>query len=149
MILDTIGNLSRYYPVHRLFPIVSEFVFSRYPGGLECGHITLGCGIKASINEYTTILPDTGQLESHMKYIDLQLVLAGKEMAGYCNRDTCTETGPYNEEKDVSFHCGPVDFFILAPDRFALFFPHDAHIPGLAVDGTTGPVRKLVIKIPV
>ena len=36
---------------------------------------------------------------------------------------------------------------LVAAGTFAIFFPHDAHMPGLCVDGAPVDVKKIVMKV--
>jgi YhcH/YjgK/YiaL family protein len=54
---------------------------------------------------------------------------------------------PYSEEKDIAFYTAPDgERMIATPDNFFIFFPDDAHMPGMKVD-QNAPVRKVVLKV--
>jgi hypothetical protein len=56
---------------------------------------------------------------------------------------------PYNEANDIMFmSVNKIINHGAAPDRFFIFFPDDAHRPGLK-DGENSPVRKVVVKVKV
>jgi len=56
---------------------------------------------------------------------------------------------PYDGTKDIEFLTVTGGENRLAdPDRFFIFFPEDAHRPGLK-DGENSPVRKVVVKVKV
>lgn len=149
MILDSLSNLRLYRTVHPLLPVVSEFIFGHDCGELEPGKISLGHGITVGTNEYFTTAPESCRLECHRKFVDLQLVLSGVEEIGYACSGNCSPLTPYDREKDVEFFTGIMNRITLQPGLFALFFPQDAHMPGL-VSGAAGcSVRKMVAKIPV
>ena len=49
----------------------------------------------------------------------------------------------YNAEKDITFYEGlATDYLTVKPGMFAIFFPEDAHAPGVTPDG----VRKVDCK---
>ena len=55
----------------------------------------------------------------------------------------------YSPEKDVMFFD---DFekaskLVLSDGEYGIFFPWDAHKPGLCLDGVTGEVKKIVVKV--
>ena len=60
------------------------------------------------------------------------------------------ETIPYNEASDAAWYadCPGIDT-VIGDGYFLLVFPEDAHEPGLAPGGVPGPVKKVVIKVPV
>ena len=89
---------------------------------------------------------DKTRFESHRKYIDLQYVIKGKEKIGVASVAGANVTVPYSEPNDIAHYTAEGKYFIAAPGTFFLFFPVNAHRPGIKVDGYE-PVKKLVIKI--
>jgi len=148
MILDTLEKFSLYLPVHPLFPLVSEFMTAHQPASLETGRTVIGRGITLSIDEYLTKPAEEKRAEFHVKYIDIQIVLSGIERAGIGARGTASVIEPYDPLKDVGFSDGALDFVMLTPAKFIVFFPHDLHKPGVLLDEPV-PVKKAVFKIPV
>ncbi len=149
MIHAALTDLARYYPVHRLLPLAGEFIFSHDCTGFSPGTTSLGNTITMIINAYTTEPEEKRRLECHRCNIDLQIVLSGSEQFGYTSRKMCESVSPYDTEKDVEFLRGPFQRITVQKGEFCLLFPHDAHMPGLASEGTAGMVKKMVLKIPV
>ena len=59
---------------------------------------------------------------------------------------TLSPLDDYDEERDIQFFAGTGDLFKIE-GMFAVFFPHDAHMPSLAVQGAGEQVvKKMVIK---
>ncbi|MBN2545091.1 MAG: YhcH/YjgK/YiaL family protein [Spirochaetes bacterium] len=90
------------------------------------------------------------KLESHMKYIDIQIGLEGREIIKWQNAYKLKPNTVYNKENDIIFYDNPDIIFnstILHSGIFAVFFPQDAHIPGIMVNDKPEPVKKAVIKI--
>jgi YhcH/YjgK/YiaL family protein len=83
--------------------------------------------------------------ETHRKFIDVQLVGAGSEMIGVEEAGKTKLTRPYDEAKDIANHEAKGKYYIAKPGTFFIFFPADAHRPGIKVD--EGQVRKIVVKI--
>ena len=149
MILDDLSNLVRYSCLHRLFPVVSDFLFSHDVSGFEPGTVSIGNGISLITSTYST---DTGidrYLECHRKFIDLQMALDGSEEIGFAPSCFCRTQRSYDDQKDLELVQGSMDRITLRKSLFVLFFPGDAHLPGLAPGGVGGNIRKLVVKIPV
>ena len=100
------------------------------------------------LQHYTTKPIDQGRFESHRKYIDIQILLAGQELLGYSPTTGLEVVEPYSEEKDIMFY--RVGTIIaqtkLEPGLFCLLFPHDAHLPSCHVT-CPAPVHKIVFKI--
>jgi YhcH/YjgK/YiaL family protein len=115
---------------------------------LEIGRIEIGNGIKVITDEYDTKGSENGFLECHKKYIDIQIVVSGVEEIGYCNRLLCDVREDYNEQTDVEKLSGEMAFFTLRNNGFAVFFPQDAHMPGLKSKGHMNRTKKIVFKVP-
>jgi YhcH/YjgK/YiaL family protein len=88
-------------------------------------------------------------LESHIKYIDVQAVMAGEEIQEVVDITRMTVDAPYNPERDLIKYHDFRDTSLLSAREglVAVFFPVDGHI-----SRATGPaelVRKTVVKVPV
>ncbi len=109
-----------------------------------------GNNLYAPVSEYMTKNEEDARYEAHRKYIDIQYIISGKELMGVAPISQKKETlEPYDSEKDIEFLTvtGGENHLAL-PDRFFIFFPEDAHRPGLK-DGENSPVRKIVVKVKV
>ena len=106
--------------------------------------------IYALPSEYMTKNEEEARYEDHQRYIDLQYVVSGKELIGIAPVSTRIETlQPYDTARDISFlSVSKIVNYKADSTRFFLFFPDDAHRPGLR-DGESIPVRKVVLKIKV
>ncbi len=109
-----------------------------------------GDNLYAPVSEYLTKNEEDARYEVHQKYIDIQYVESGKEFIGIAplsQRKDVLE--PYDGTKDIEFLTVTGGENRLAtPERFFIFFPEDAHRPGLK-DGENSPVRKIVVKVKV
>ncbi len=107
-----------------------------------------GDNLYATISEYTTKNEETTDFEAHRKYIDIQYVISGKEIMNIAPLSTIIKViTPYDATKDIEFvTVGKKVNYTASQDNFFIFFPDDAHRPGLKV-GTNAPVRKVVIKL--
>lgn len=88
------------------------------------------------------------KLENHNNYLDLQLVIKGKEGFGYVDlsREGLVETAPYDKIKDKTNYKGPLDgTIILHDEQFALVWPNDVHMPLIKVNDEI--IEKAVFKI--
>lgn len=107
-----------------------------------------GDNVYASVQTYET--KTAANYESHRKYIDIQYIISGKEKIGVtdiCNCTTCIE---YDIERDLEFYninCNE-EYIELTEETFAIFYPHDAHKPSIAIDTPT-TVKKIVVKVAV
>ena len=148
MIYDELSNLKKYSTIHPLFNSVISFVESKNLENLENGTIELGRNVIAIVNEYETGYVEDKFIECHRKFIDIQLVVSGVEKIGFCNRKYCTISEEYSEENDFEKVEGKLDFVTVHSSEFAIFYPIDAHMPGV-VNEEKGLVKKIVFKIPV
>jgi YhcH/YjgK/YiaL family protein len=107
-----------------------------------------GDNLYAPVSEYLTKNEEDARYEAHQKYIDVQYVVSGKELIGVApisNKKDILE--PYDVIKDIEyFTVSQGENRLALPDRFFIFFPEDAHRPGLK-DGENSPVRKVVVKV--
>jgi YhcH/YjgK/YiaL family protein len=98
----------------------------------------------------TKELEDT-RWEAHVKYIDIQYVVHGKEKIGVAPLSKAVAIEPFNTEKDIGFYEIPepdCKYYLAEPGTFFVFFPQDAHRPGIKTKETNAD-KKIVIKIKV
>ena len=141
----------RYATLHPLFP--AAFAWLARPGKLELpdGRQDLdGDRLFALIQSGTTRDPDPARFESHRRYIDIQVVLAGGEVMEWVPVDNLAEAVAYDEAKDIRFHVAPsrpAARVALVAGEFAVFFPEDAHKPCCHLGTAPVAFRKIVIKV--
>jgi len=149
MIVDVLSNLNNYSNLSRHLKAVSKCFSTIEPSTLTNGKHDIGSsGVYALVNEYFTRPASECCIECHKKYFDIQIVAAGQERIGYSPRSLCTTAGEYDPEKDFQKLDGPLDWITLRPGLFALFFPHDGHMPGVRCSEAAELVRKIVVKVP-
>lgn len=109
-----------------------------------------GDNLYAPVSEYMSKNEADARYEAHQKYIDIQYVASGSELIGISpmsKQDTVLQ--PYDAVKDVMFlTVKEGKNFKATPETFFIFFPDDAHRPGLK-DGENALVRKVVVKLKV
>jgi YhcH/YjgK/YiaL family protein len=88
---------------------------------------------------------DAAKMETHNKYIDIQMPLTTTETMGWkATKELKKITQPYNEEKDITFFADtPTTYIQVQPGEFAIFFPEDGHAPGIA----EGNFKKVIVKV--
>ena len=147
MIIDTIANAHKYFPVHPLFAKAFEFINATDLANEPDGKADVSEGLKAIFSNKPGVAAEASvaKFECHNNNIDIQLCIKGEETIGWKPREKCvTENGGYNAEKDVQLYNEQPDmFFNLTDGQFAIFFPEDVHAPMIG-DGT---IKKLVIKV--
>lgn len=88
--------------------------------------------------------------EYHEKYIDVQIVLVGKEGMAVSTLPPYTKVLDNKlVENDIAFIETPKEetLLILHPNDFIVFLPNEVHKPLCAVDNKIETVRKVVVKI--
>jgi YhcH/YjgK/YiaL family protein len=90
------------------------------------------------------------KFETHNNYVDVQLLLDGKERIYVAPRADLTENAPYSQERDITFYKDEVDgadYVTLDGTNFVLLYPHEAHAPQVSLPVGTDIVKKAVAKI--
>jgi biofilm protein TabA len=100
----------------------------------------------ALLSDYTTRAPEESFWEAHRRHVDVQYVHSGCERIGYGDLAAFV-TDPYDDDRDLTVARGGSSRFVeLAAGRFAILFPHEAHMPGLIAHAPE-TVRKIVMKV--
>lgn len=144
MIIDKLENIGMYASVNPLFAQAIEFLKSTDLNAHEFGKVVLKEG-ELFVN-FAAARPktkDDAKIETHNNFIDIQIPLTGTELMGYMPRTDLAEA-EYNAEKDVTFYPGhATDYLTVKPGMFAIFFPEDAHAPGV----TEVELKKVIVKV--
>ena len=149
MVIDTLDNCGRYERLHPGFK--AAFAFLKRPGieATPDGRLDLdGPRLFALTQTYETNPLREGRLEAHRKYIDIQFIVSGEEHIGYSPLADQAAVKPFDTENDIGFFDGEACFTLLRKGQFAIFFPHDAHLPGRCTE-KPAQVKKIVLKIAV
>jgi biofilm protein TabA len=108
-----------------------------------------GENVFVSVTESPTKAFIASRFEAHRKYIDLQYVIKGKEKMGVAPIKNSKLTEDFDSGKDIGFYITEPQvtrYYVAKPGTFFLFFPSDAHCPGIRVNGFESDT-KLVVKI--
>ncbi|HVU17101.1 MAG TPA: YhcH/YjgK/YiaL family protein [Candidatus Didemnitutus sp.] len=99
---------------------------------------------------YLTRARSETYFESHLRNIDVQLVLEGTETMGVEDISRLKVSMPYDSEAEIIKYFEPAteSRLVIKAGDAAVFFPCDGHMPTLHF-GPQALVRKSVIKIPV
>ena len=128
-------------------------IASRRIAGLAAGvteRIELSGGSFALDQVYVPRLRPDGFFESHRKYIDVQVIVAGEELMEVQDISRLVVSEPYLAERDLIKYADSADTAVLKmrAGDVAIFFPEDGHMPSLRWR-TADLVRKTVVKVPV
>ena len=151
MIADSIQN-SSLYPFGPAWKAAFDFLKTLTPETETGKQLIQGDRLYAGIDSYSTKSRNEAKLETHRKYVDIQVLLSGTEVIELFPKKGLTVSEPYNPEKDAEFYQHPAEpqmRVTLKPGQFLVFFPEDAHMPCLTAGSTPQPVKKVVVKMAV
>ena len=117
----------------------------------EWKKVELAGGLFAVEQVYETKPRADGFFESHRKYIDVQVIIAGEERMEVIDAAHITVREPYSADRDVILYHDVTDAseLRLRAGEAAIFFPVDVHMPSLRLHASAVLVRKTVVKVPV
>ena len=148
MILDHIDQSVRYVCLHPLFARAFDFLRKVDLASLKSGRNEIdGDKMFVMFDQKPGKGRKGARLESHRKYIDIQLTMSGGEEIGWRRKPACEKiTEPFKPDNDIQFYGDePATWLAVPPKHFAIFWPEDAHAP-LAGEGE---LQKLIVKIAV
>lgn len=148
MILDSLNNTEKVERLHPLFKKAFDYIKETDFSKVEDGKYELdGSRLFVSVVSLTGKDKNDAAIETHKKYIDIQLPLLGVEKIGW--KPGCElqeESIPYDEAKDIAFYVDrPTAYTKIYPGQFAVYFPKDGHAPGIG----EGNIRKVIVKVQV
>lgn len=144
MVIDRLENLEKYASLNPLFEKAIEYLKATDLNAQELGKVKLqGNDLVVNFSQTKPKTKEEAKLETHNQFIDIQIPLSGVEVMGYTAREDLPES-EYDADKDISFYAGLAESYIpVKPGMFAIFFPQDAHAPGISPDG----VKKVIVKV--
>ena len=150
MIVDTLDNAALFYGLGDRIALALQFLQENDCTKLPAKKIPVqGDEVYALVQDYTTRPREQGVWEAHRKYIDVQYVADGVEQMGYANIKSLAVKKSYDEGDDYELYDGAGSLVTVPAGSFAIFFPEDGHIPGVAMDDKPAAVRKVVVKVAV
>jgi len=148
MILDVLENAHRYLVMKKGFAKAIEFLLRPDLKELPVGTYEIDREfVYAMVSKDFGLKKEDALLETHEKFIDIQLVLAGTDDIGWKPKSLCKQpAGEYDQESDLQFFADkPNTWLSIESGEFAIFFPEDAHMPLIS----SGQIHKIVVKISV
>ncbi len=168
MILDSLANASRYAALGPRIARALEFLAKPETARLEPKQPgsqnslvkpVVGDDVFALVQRYKPKLRREAFWEAHRNYIDVQCMFEGAEMMGWAPLETMGVKQAYDADRDYAV-LEPIQgqnddrpdaaerFFTVRRGMFAIFFPTDAHMPGVSPDdGLAAEVKKIVVKV--
>ncbi len=146
MILDVLENAQRYVILNKGFKKAIEFLLRHDLKELPVGKYEIEAErVYAMVSKGFGRKKEDAMLETHEKYIDIQLVLTGTDKMGWKPKPLCKKpSGGYDQKADVQFFADKPDVWLPTKSgAFAIFFPEDAHMPLIS----SGQLHKVVVKV--
>ena len=150
MITNNLSRLDRYDYHNKRFQSAFDFLRNSDLLSLTPGtEISVGDGVLAKIQEYTTDPEETRKFETHRDYFDIQFVVRGEEFVGIVPAGLIPD-GEYDEATDIQYYRNPPRHggAVLRDGDFVIVPPEDAHRPNCQANGPC-VVRKIVVKVKV
>ncbi|MCQ2387280.1 MAG: YhcH/YjgK/YiaL family protein [Clostridia bacterium] len=143
MIYDKMENLAKYAKLNKGFSDVLKFIAKNDLLALPLGKKKISSRVNYNRQEYIGKEIKDDKYESHIKYIDIQIVLKNKEKVFYSlDKSKFTE----GNEKDCGFTSSKnANELILDNKSFMIFFPYELHKPGLKINDKK--VQKIIFKV--
>ena len=148
MIHDLLENSANYECLHPRFKQAFDFLKTVDLSKLPLGVVELdGKNLFFNLQEVEGKTIKTARMETHDRYIDIQIPISGTELMGWTARKNLKQmTEKYDAEKDITFYADEAAYTIKAqPSEFVIFFPEDGHQPGIG----DGKWKKIVFKVKV
>jgi YhcH/YjgK/YiaL family protein len=150
MVVDRIENAKLYHGLGARIATALEFIAGVSAEGFEEKTVEIDArNVYAMLQAYETEGEAGRAYEAHRKYIDVQYVVDGRETFRVTDVGSLTPQIDYDPERDFTlYELAPGSDLRLGPGDFAVFFPHDAHVPKLMTDAPSA-VKKVVVKVAV
>ncbi|MCC8171052.1 MAG: YhcH/YjgK/YiaL family protein [Parabacteroides sp.] len=146
MILDSLNNTAAYESLHPLFKQAFDFLKATDFLKLEADKTVLIEGkLTVNVANICGKPKNEAAIETHKKYIDIQMPVIGVEKIGWKAGSELNEISvPYNEANDITFYVDrPTAYTKIYPGQFAVYFPEDGHTPGIG----EGAIKKVIVKV--
>lgn len=149
MIITKIEDLKKYENVNENFKTVVENTEKYSDKSLEKGKYVINEKVFAVVNSYDSAEPKPDFFENHRKYIDIQYVVSGSERIFTADAGKLTCSKEYDSENDFELFKTPDEYSVLtvSPGDVAVFFPGEAHLPGVAKTSGAEKICKVIFKV--
>lgn len=148
MIQDLLIHSHRSENLHPYFFQAFQWLKAFNPNTPDGKYEIVGQDCVAGVQRYQTQPTTEKKWEAHQVFGDIQAIFSGEEYCGHHDVALLEILEPYSAEKDVAKFVAPTTpstLLHLYPSQFTIFYPSDAHQPGVQIS-KSGEVLKVVIK---
>lgn len=146
MIFDRLENIEKYSGISKLLDKAINLILKKeYLGKMKGSYEVVGRELYYNIDEVST--RKDGDFEIHNRYIDIHILLEGREEIIECGDiDVLEVVKPYDDKRDMEFLKGDSNsFFRMGKDNFLILFPNEPHKPLISSDIEN--IKKVVFKV--
>lgn len=161
-IIGRLPDINKHFALNQYFETAFQYFTEALSAGTQVSNriknlplgafdkVDLGFGIFAIEQKFESKERSDCYLESHKKFIDIQLIVSGQELMEHCDISRCVEKIPYNKEKDLILYQDNIDMnkISMISGDFAIYFPVDVHL-GCQKYKEQTLCTKTVVKMPV
>jgi len=146
MIIDQLNNASMYFGLGKRLAKALRYLQTTNFRDFEPGKYEVdGAEIYALVQQFQTGSKEKECLEAHHRYIDIHYMVKGMEAIEVANVDDL-KAGEYDPVMDYMPMQGEANLITIHEGTFMIFYPQDAHMPGLSTESPQ-LVKKVVVKV--
>lgn len=149
MILGKISHLDTQTGISETLVNIIKRALALKPETLEAGRYEIdGDTVFMNVMTFDSVKYDTKRYEQHREYLDVQILLSGRERIDFGPFDAAVDPDIYHQDDDYQL-CDvvePVQTLTMEPGMFAVFLPGEPHKPG-CISTTEQTITKVVIKV--
>lgn len=147
MIFGNIQNVNRYYGLSKHLNKALDYMVATDFSAMEAGRYDVdGDNVFAMVQHYQTKPARENLWEAHRNYVDVQFMVAGKELFGYAKLEDLTPCSDYDSQGDGQAFQGTGTWLPMVAGDFAVVWPEDGHMPRCTLEQDENVV-KVVIKV--
>lgn len=146
MIYTSINELNQYTGLNANLDKAIKLLETINLKTLQIGPTIIDDDITIMKFEYFADGKENDFFEGHEKYLDIHIVLEGKEAITCLNRNKAKQRTPFDKLNDVGFYDGEYDSKVILDNASCLIvFPNDLHQPKVKVNDDK--IIKIVFKV--
>lgn len=146
MILANINRLERYIGINKNIDTAIRFIKENDLSKLPLGKTEIDDFMFINVFEYVADNKVGDFYEGHKEYLDIHIVLKGKEKIAGLDIQKGILRGQFDEENDFGLYDGESEYEVVLEEGLCLIvFPEDLHEPKVHINDEL--IRKVVVKV--